>query len=122
MADPNRVLFESVVHLLAPVLDELVFVGESGAALASRGASSSALLAKDLTGMWINRDVDLPQALVAAQREGRLVIFAGARAQESQMGRPPTSPPSRTSPFRSPEARYLMLKHSPNQLQSGADG
>jgi hypothetical protein len=23
--------------------------------------------------MWINRDVDLPQALVAAQREGRLV-------------------------------------------------
>ena len=27
MADPNRVLFESVVHLLAPVLDELVFVG-----------------------------------------------------------------------------------------------
>lgn len=28
--------------------------------------------------MWINRDVDLPQALVAAQREGRLVIFAGA--------------------------------------------
>lgn len=27
MADPNRVLFESVVRLLAPVLDELVFVG-----------------------------------------------------------------------------------------------
>lgn len=27
MADPNRALFESVVHLLAPVLDELVFVG-----------------------------------------------------------------------------------------------
>ena len=27
MVDPNRVLFESVVRLLAPVLDELVFVG-----------------------------------------------------------------------------------------------
>ncbi len=27
MADPNRVLFEWVVRLLAPVLDELVFVG-----------------------------------------------------------------------------------------------
>ena len=27
MADPNRVLFESVVRLLVPVLDELVFVG-----------------------------------------------------------------------------------------------
>ena len=27
MADPNRALFESVVRLLAPVLDELVFLG-----------------------------------------------------------------------------------------------
>lgn len=27
MADPNRVLFEEAVRLLAPVLDELVFVG-----------------------------------------------------------------------------------------------
>jgi hypothetical protein len=27
VADPNRILFESVVRLLAPVLDELVFVG-----------------------------------------------------------------------------------------------
>ena len=27
MADPNRTIFESVVHLLVPVLDELVFVG-----------------------------------------------------------------------------------------------
>lgn len=27
MADPNCALFESVVRLLAPVLDELVFVG-----------------------------------------------------------------------------------------------
>jgi hypothetical protein len=28
--------------------------------------------------MWINRDVDLPQTLISAQRDGRLVIFAGA--------------------------------------------
>jgi hypothetical protein len=27
VADPNRALFESVVRILAPVLDELVFVG-----------------------------------------------------------------------------------------------
>jgi hypothetical protein len=27
VADPNRVLFESVVRLLVPLLDELVFVG-----------------------------------------------------------------------------------------------
>jgi hypothetical protein len=27
VADPNRALFESVVGLLAPLLDELVFVG-----------------------------------------------------------------------------------------------
>ena len=27
MVDPNRTLFEAVVRLLAPVLDELVFVG-----------------------------------------------------------------------------------------------
>lgn len=40
--------------------------------------------------MWINRDVDLPQALVAAQREGRLVIFAGAGVS---MG-PPANLPS----------------------------
>jgi len=26
VADPNRALFESVVRILAPVLDELVFV------------------------------------------------------------------------------------------------
>lgn len=28
--------------------------------------------------MWINDEVDLPQALIIAQREGRLVVFAGA--------------------------------------------
>jgi hypothetical protein len=28
--------------------------------------------------MWINQDVDLPQELVTAQRDGHLVIFAGA--------------------------------------------
>ena len=40
--------------------------------------------------MWINRDVDLPQALVSAQRDGRLVIFAGAGVS---MG-PPSNLPS----------------------------
>src|SRR4051794_22079931 len=28
--------------------------------------------------MWINREVNLPEALVSAQREGSLVVFAGA--------------------------------------------
>jgi len=40
--------------------------------------------------MWINRDIDLPQALVTAQREGRLVIFEGAGVS---MG-PPANLPS----------------------------
>jgi hypothetical protein len=40
--------------------------------------------------MWINRDVDLPQALITAQREDRLVIFAGAGVS---MG-PPANLPS----------------------------
>jgi hypothetical protein len=26
--------------------------------------------------VWINKDVDLPQALITAQRDGRLVVFA----------------------------------------------
>jgi len=39
--------------------------------------------------MWINRDVDLPQALVSAQRDGRLVVFAGAGVS---MGPPSTLP------------------------------
>ena len=40
--------------------------------------------------MLINRDVDLPQELVTAQQEGRLVIFAGAGVS---MG-PPSNLPS----------------------------
>jgi hypothetical protein len=40
--------------------------------------------------MWINSDVDLPQALITAQRDGRLVIFAGAGVS---MG-PPANLPS----------------------------
>ena len=40
--------------------------------------------------MWINNDVDLPGALVTAQREGRLVVFAGAGVS---MG-PPSNLPS----------------------------
>ena len=40
--------------------------------------------------MWINDEVDLPEALIAAQHEGRLVIFAGAGIS---MG-PPSNLPS----------------------------
>lgn len=40
--------------------------------------------------MWINDEVDLPEALVSAQREGGLVIFAGAGVS---MG-PPSNLPS----------------------------
>jgi hypothetical protein len=39
--------------------------------------------------MWINRDVDLPQALVTAERDERLVIFAGAGVS---MGSPSSLP------------------------------
>jgi hypothetical protein len=39
--------------------------------------------------MWINSDVDLPQTLITAQREGRLVVFAGAGAS---MGSPSDLP------------------------------
>ena len=50
MADPNRALFESVVRLLAPVLDELVFVGgcTTGLFISDRAAS----------GIRPTRDVD----------------------------------------------------------------
>ena len=27
--------------------------------------------------MWVNPDVDMPQTLILAQREGSLVVFAG---------------------------------------------
>lgn len=39
MADPNRVLFEAVVRLMAPVLDELVFVGGCTTGLFNRNVS-----------------------------------------------------------------------------------
>lgn len=50
MADPNRQLFERVVGLLAPVLDELVFVG----------GCASAILITDTAGAGIRatKDVD----------------------------------------------------------------
>ena len=50
MADPNRALFEEVVTLLAPVLDELVFVGgcTTGLFITDPGA----------TGIRPTRDVD----------------------------------------------------------------
>lgn len=40
--------------------------------------------------VWINQDVDLPQALITAQRDGRLAVFAGAGVS---MG-PPSNLPS----------------------------
>ena len=40
--------------------------------------------------MWTNQEVDLPQTLITAQREGRLVVFAGAGVS---MG-PPSNLPS----------------------------
>ena len=40
--------------------------------------------------MWINDEVDLPEALISAQHDGRLVIFAGAGVS---MG-PPSDLPS----------------------------
>src|SRR5690349_9043853 len=40
--------------------------------------------------MWINKDVNLPEELLRAQREGRLVVFAGAGVS---MG-PPSNLPS----------------------------
>jgi SIR2-like protein len=39
--------------------------------------------------MWINDDIDIPEALLAAQRDGRLVIFAGAGVS---MGSPSNLP------------------------------
>ena len=43
MADPNRALFESVVRLLAPVLDELVFVGGCTTGLFSTDPAAGAI-------------------------------------------------------------------------------
>lgn len=50
MADPNRALFESVVRLLAPVLDELAFVG---------GCTTGLFITDPATGgIRSTRDVD----------------------------------------------------------------
>ena len=50
MADPNRALFESVVQLLAPVLEELVFVG---------GCTTGLLITDPAaTGIRPTKDVD----------------------------------------------------------------
>ena len=39
--------------------------------------------------MWISQDVDLPQTLITAHRDGRLVVFAGAGVS---MGAPSNLP------------------------------
>jgi hypothetical protein len=43
VADPNRALFESVVHLLTPVLEELVFVGGCTTGLFITGPASGGI-------------------------------------------------------------------------------
>lgn len=50
MADPNRELFERVVHLLRPILDELVFVGGCATGLLLTDAAA--------TGIRPTKDVD----------------------------------------------------------------
>ena len=50
MADPNRELFESVVQLLRPVLDELVFVGGCTTGLLTTDPAAS--------GVRATKDVD----------------------------------------------------------------
>ena len=39
--------------------------------------------------MWVNLDVDMPQTLILAQREGSLVVFAGGGVS---MGNPANLP------------------------------
>ena len=39
--------------------------------------------------MWVNPDVNMPQTLITAQREGSLVVFAGAGVS---MGAPSNLP------------------------------
>ncbi len=59
--------------------------GQSVTAWSRRGTSSSALLSKDLTGMWINRDVDLPQTLVTAQHN--VAVWVAQVAPDSLIAR-----------------------------------
>ncbi len=56
--------------------------------------------------MWINNDVDLPGAIVTAQREARLVVFAGAGVS---MG-PPSNLPSFETLAKSIAAGALLQK------------
>ena len=46
--------------------------------LERQAAYASALTCPTQPAMWINAEVDLPQSLISAHREGRLVVFAGA--------------------------------------------
>lgn len=65
MADPNRALFEFVVRLLAPVLDELVFVG---------GCTTGLFLTDPAAaGIRPTKDVD---AIVDATTYARYTSFA----------------------------------------------
>lgn len=93
MADPNRALFESVVHLLAPVLDEFVFVGGCTTGLfitdpAAGGIRPTgdvdaivdlasyaeyASLAERLRGLGLNEDVE-PGAPLCRWRKRHLIV------------------------------------------------
>jgi hypothetical protein len=68
VADPNRVLFESVVRLLAPVLDDLVFVG---------GCTTGLFITDPAAGgIRPTNDVD---AIVEPRRGPPLAIATSAR-------------------------------------------
>ena len=55
--------------------------------------------------MWINDEVDPPEALISAQREGRLVIFAGAG---DSLGLAMTPSPEAGEPMSSSQAPGRM--------------
>jgi hypothetical protein len=65
--------------------------------------------------MWINRDVDLPQALVAAQREGRLVIFAGAGVSMGPPANLPSFEPATRPQHCRPGDRRQVVQLSPGE-------
>ena len=70
MADPNRALFESVVRLLGPVLNELVFVG---------GCTTGLLLTDSAAGgIRPTTDVD---AIVDVVPEVRRAVRAPSSAE-----------------------------------------
>ena len=70
MADPNRALFESVVQLLAPVLDDLVFVG----------GCTTGLFITDLAAAGIRPTVDVDAIVDVATYAGYAAFADRLRA------------------------------------------